>query len=162
MPSSPHVDASVLAQSLVLRGGLPATIGWHVPSDVASAQVTHVPLQALSQHTPSTQKPLLHWASQEQARPLSLLREPSSMHAFGASAASDLPPSLIDMSMPPSLAGFDGDLLQAPTAASAAASTMIRQEPWSRPHPRRFRPAKPRIIDALPYSRVKFKIIRSA
>src|SRR3954468_6785747 len=132
MPSNPQLAAVVLAQSAVLRGGLPATIGWQVPSEVASAQVTHVPVQALSQHTPSTQKPLLHCASQEQARPLSLLRAPSSMHAFEASGASVLPPSLMDMSMPASPVGFVGDLLQAPATTSAAATMTIRQEPWSR------------------------------
>jgi len=163
MPSRPHVDASVLAQSVAFRGAIPATMGWQVPRDVASAHVTHVPSQALSQQTPSTQKPLLHWTSHEQARPLSLLRVPSSMQAFGASPASDLPPSLMGMSMAASLVGFDGDLLQPPaTARPAASMTSTRQEPRSRAPSCRFRPAKPKVIDALPCSRVKFKIIQSA
>jgi hypothetical protein len=46
----------------------------HAPSEVGSEQVMHVPVQALSQQTPLTQKLLLHSPAQAQASPLSLVR----------------------------------------------------------------------------------------
>jgi len=99
-----------------------------VPSEVAREHVKQAPSQALSQHTPSTQNPLLHWTSHEQASPLSLFRAPSSVQVFEASAASVLPPSPTGVSMPASL-GFGDDLLQALAASRAAASMTIRHEP---------------------------------
>ena len=130
MPSRPQVAASLLAQSLAVRGTLPAGTGRQVPSELSSEQVMQVPVHALSQQTPSTQNPLLHWVSQEQARPGSLFRVPSSVHILDASAASVFPPSLIGTSvMDASVLGLAGDLLQPTPAATRAAIMTIRQAP---------------------------------
>ena len=88
MPSRPQVEASDFAQSVALRGALPAGTVRQMPGDEASEQVRQVPVQALSQQTPSTQKPLLHWPSHEQAKPRSLFLTLSSVHMTRMSAAS--------------------------------------------------------------------------
>ena len=59
-----------------------------MPGAEVSAHVRQVPVHALSQQTPSTQNPLLHWVSHEQAKPRSLFLLPSSVHMTRASAAS--------------------------------------------------------------------------
>jgi hypothetical protein len=54
-------------------GSWPSGIGAHVPSDcVVSdfAHAWHVPVQAVLQQTPSTQKPEVHWRPDVQAAPL--------------------------------------------------------------------------------------------
>jgi hypothetical protein len=58
-PSVPHDPAPWSVQ--IFRGSLdPAGIGVQVPIAVDSAQVRQLPVQAESQQTPSTQKPLVH------------------------------------------------------------------------------------------------------
>jgi len=52
-------------------GSLPAWTGLQVPNAPATAQVSHFPLQAFSQHTPSAQKPDWHWSARWQAPPTS-------------------------------------------------------------------------------------------
>jgi hypothetical protein len=59
VPSLPQVEGAEAEQSLC--GSLPRSAGTHWPSVVVPPQVMHVPVQALSQQTPSTQKPL--WQS---------------------------------------------------------------------------------------------------
>jgi hypothetical protein len=59
LPLVPQVDAGCTAH--IARGsGVPATTGVQWPGDDASAQLQHSPVQAPSQHRPSTQKPDRH------------------------------------------------------------------------------------------------------
>src|SRR5688572_20970923 len=67
-PSLPHVDCSV-AEHMV-RGLVPLPAGTHVPMLPTCAQVLHAPVQAVSQHTSSTQLPLAHWLAVVHAMPL--------------------------------------------------------------------------------------------
>ena len=41
--------------------------GEHVPNTPTRLQAAHCPVQALLQHTPSTQKPETHWVDEVQA-----------------------------------------------------------------------------------------------
>jgi hypothetical protein len=58
-PSFPQLVAAEAAQSL--RTSVPETAGWHCPTVPTPLQVMQAPVQAFSQQTPSTQKPL--WQS---------------------------------------------------------------------------------------------------
>lgn len=58
-PSLPHVIGSVAAHP-PSGSGPPDGIGEQVPGEPANAQLVHTAVQALLQHTPSAQKPLLH------------------------------------------------------------------------------------------------------
>jgi hypothetical protein len=55
-PSLPQVDGSLAEHSA--RGSVPASAALHVPRLFVAPQVWQLPLQAVSQQTPSTQKPL--------------------------------------------------------------------------------------------------------
>jgi len=55
-PSSPHVDGALAEHSA--RGSVPASAALHVPRLFVAAQVWQLPVQAVLQQTPSTQKPL--------------------------------------------------------------------------------------------------------
>jgi len=70
-PVVPHVDAGIIAQSLF--GLRPAATLPQVPSApwpfIAALQAVHTPVQAVLQHTPSTQKPLVHSVPAVQAVP---------------------------------------------------------------------------------------------
>jgi hypothetical protein len=68
VPSLPQVEAAVVGQSL--RGSDPRSAGTHLPKFVVAPQVMHVPVQALSQQTPSTQKPLSQSSAAAQVVPL--------------------------------------------------------------------------------------------
>jgi hypothetical protein len=67
-PSSPQVDGSVAEHSA--RGSVPASAALHVPRLFVAAQVWQLPVQAVLQQTPSTQKPLAQSAVAAQAVPL--------------------------------------------------------------------------------------------
>ena len=57
-PSLPHVDCAVAEH--MPRGLVPLPAGVHVPMLPTCAQVLQAPVQAVLQHTPSTQLPLAH------------------------------------------------------------------------------------------------------
>jgi hypothetical protein len=61
------VDLSSALQSLAARGFTPEGVGVQVPSEVGRPHDMQVPLQAVSQQNPSTQKPVPHCELQEQA-----------------------------------------------------------------------------------------------
>ena len=67
MPSFPQVDAASASQSL--RGSVPAAADEHVPTLPTAPQVWQVPVQAVLQQTPSTQKPLAQSPLAAQAVP---------------------------------------------------------------------------------------------
>src|SRR6187397_2549854 len=70
IPSWPQVQAASCAHSL--SGSVPPMTGAQVPSAPAvllAAHALHAPLQAESQLTPSTQKPVLHSLAPPQAAP---------------------------------------------------------------------------------------------
>jgi hypothetical protein len=58
MPVEPQVDAAATGHSS--RGSVPTCALTQVPTVPWPAQVTHTPVQAAPQHTPSAQKPLAH------------------------------------------------------------------------------------------------------
>jgi hypothetical protein len=69
LPSVPQVEAACATQ--VRRGSAaPAGTSEQTPIADASAQVRHAPVHAFSQHTPSTQKPLVQSAALVHASPL--------------------------------------------------------------------------------------------
>ena len=79
-----------------LSGSEPGLTGPQAPSSPAplraAVQARHGPVQAESQHTPSTQKPLTHWLFWVQATPLPSRQAPAPLHWFaptqpGASGA---------------------------------------------------------------------------
>src|SRR6185369_16454925 len=74
MPSAPHVDCAACAHSL--SGSVLLLTGRHRPSACVVLTLTHawqVPAHALSQHTPSVQKPEMHSAPAAQAAPTALV-----------------------------------------------------------------------------------------
>ena len=58
VPSSPQLDASAAGQTSGVRGAPPAGTEAQIPGDPCTLQDRHVPVQAVLQQTPSTQKPL--------------------------------------------------------------------------------------------------------
>jgi hypothetical protein len=66
-PSVPQVEAGEAEQSL--RGLVPGSANAHVPRLFVAAQVWQVPVQAVSQQTPSTQWPLVQSPAPAQAVP---------------------------------------------------------------------------------------------
>jgi hypothetical protein len=68
VPSCPHVDGSSATHSE--RGSVPGSAFLHVPRLLVAAQVWQLPLHAVSQQTPSTQKPLAQSPVTTQAVPL--------------------------------------------------------------------------------------------
>src|SRR5262245_42245166 len=62
-------EAAVMSLQTPRGSLLPATIGVHLPSAEDSAQLRHAPVQAVSQHTPSTQWVERHSEFAEHARP---------------------------------------------------------------------------------------------
>lgn len=82
-----------LAQSSVLRlsqaarepRGAPVA-GVHLPSLPMRAQASHCPSQGVSQHTPSTQRPLAHSSSLVQVTPLRLRHVPATLLGAAAQA----------------------------------------------------------------------------
>jgi hypothetical protein len=57
-PSSPHVVTSDGAHWPGACGAPPAGTNAQIPGEPWTLQAMHVPVHAVSQHTPSTQKPL--------------------------------------------------------------------------------------------------------
>jgi hypothetical protein len=60
VPSPPQVERHVASLLHSPRASYPSGCNAHLPGDCGSAHDLHVPSQALSQQTPSTQKPLAH------------------------------------------------------------------------------------------------------
>src|SRR5690242_17535809 len=69
LPSYPQLDGATAAHDPAVRGAAPAASGTHLLSEAAAAQVWHPDAQAVSQQTPSTQKPLVHSMGLVQALP---------------------------------------------------------------------------------------------
>jgi hypothetical protein len=63
-------------------GSAPTGKGPQAPTLPTSLHETQVPVQALSQHTPSLQNPLAHAAAPAQAEPLAALHDPVASHAW--------------------------------------------------------------------------------
>jgi hypothetical protein len=70
-PVCPHVDLSVVAQTLC-GSSAPRAVGPQVPRCPLWLQLTHAPLQAVLQQTPSAQNWDAHWAEAEQTAPSGL------------------------------------------------------------------------------------------
>ena len=81
LPSVPQVDGSCAAHCL--RGSSPpAGTGVQTPDDDGRLQLLQVPSQALSQHTPSTQKLLRHSLAAPQMSPIGFLPQLPLTHAL--------------------------------------------------------------------------------
>jgi hypothetical protein len=65
-PVPSHVDRQAPPAPHCARGSTPSGTIEHLPGEVGSAHDSHVPLHALSQQTPSTQKPEEHSAAELQ------------------------------------------------------------------------------------------------
>ena len=72
-PSRPQVEGSCSGHWLSSAGGMPAGTGAHMPALPGTSHFWQVPLQALLQQTPSTQKPLPHSSPQRAALAVALL-----------------------------------------------------------------------------------------
>ena len=83
-PSRPQVDASCLGHWLSSAGGMPAGTGAHMPALPGTSHFWQVPLQALLQQTPSTQKPEPHSSAQLQRSPMPFLSTTAWLHELGA------------------------------------------------------------------------------
>jgi hypothetical protein len=70
MPVDPQVEAASTGHWS--RGSVPSCAFTHIPTVPWSAQVTHVPVHALLQQTPSAQKPLAHSAAIAHELPIGL------------------------------------------------------------------------------------------
>jgi hypothetical protein len=86
VPSVPQVPTSVVGHVAAERGGRPVGTNAHVPIEPCTSQRRQVPSHAVSQQTPSTQKPDWQSALQPHASPLTA-RAPPSAH-FGGAAVS--------------------------------------------------------------------------
>src|SRR5262245_48866028 len=71
VPSRPQVEGSSGTQTL--RGSDPAGTFLQVPGDPMMLQAMQFPVQSVSQHTVSTQKPDMHWPPLLHAAPLASL-----------------------------------------------------------------------------------------
>ncbi|SRR6266540_1774887 len=88
-PSVPQLDAAWVAQAA--RGSLaPAGTTEQRPIADDSAQVLHDPVHALSQHTPSTQKPLVQSPAAVHTWPLLLVPQLPLWHVRGATHSASL------------------------------------------------------------------------
>jgi hypothetical protein len=97
VPSRPQVASPDAAHWPALCGALPAGTNVQVPGDPGTLHPMHVPVQAVLQQTPSTQKPLWQSPSQPHVSPLWALAAPlAAVHVVGLS----LPPSVLGF-LPP-------------------------------------------------------------
>jgi hypothetical protein len=81
VPSRPQPEGSDAGQVLARRGIEPAGTKAQTPGELGVLQDLQVPVQALLQHRPSTQKPLAQSPAQPQARPLALCMSPVLLQA---------------------------------------------------------------------------------
>ena len=112
VPSKPQLDGSEAGQVLVERGVEPAGTNAQTPGELGVLQDLQVPVQALLQQRPSTQKPLAQSPAQPQARPLALCMSPVLLQATD-------PPS-DEPSVPPSALGGLPLWLWQPVGATAS------------------------------------------
>jgi hypothetical protein len=77
VPSRPQVVGSLFGQPDGTRGAAPAARDRHFPSADCVPQDLQVSVQAVSQHRPSTQNPLLHSPAQPQVAPFGFVPPPS-------------------------------------------------------------------------------------
>jgi hypothetical protein len=94
VPSSWHVETSAVVQVLAMRGGEPFAIPTHFPIEAVAVQVWQPDVQAVSQHTPSTQKLLVHWAFAQQTCPFAFFGPLVSQTTWSTPPPSPVPPSL--------------------------------------------------------------------
>jgi hypothetical protein len=118
VPSRPQVETELAEQTSGVRGAPPAATKAQTPGAEGVLQDLQVSWQALSQQTPSTQKPLPHSASQPQAAPFA--RWPASLQAPPSRPPSGLLP-------PPPLGPWQPAIISAAvSAARRRAARFIR------------------------------------
>jgi|SRR5665213_881046 len=81
VPSRPQLDGPDTGQALDTRGAEPAGTKAQMPGELGALQDLQVPVQALLQHTSSTQKPLAQSPAQPHAIPLALCMSPVLLQA---------------------------------------------------------------------------------
>jgi hypothetical protein len=130
VPSVPHVPTAVIGQVDAERGGRPAGTNEHVPIEPFTSQRLHVSPHALSQQTPSTQKPDWQSLAQPHASPLTARMPPShvvfiSPVDFVSPPRSGWPAALSPfMSRPPSVADEPPPHPSCAASESAASATI--------------------------------------
>jgi hypothetical protein len=92
VPSRPQLAGGPTGQSLATRGATPAATSEQSPGAEGVLQDLQVSAHALSQQTPSTQKPLPQSALQLQSVPFVARAPPSAPQDFRSGPASFLPP----------------------------------------------------------------------
>jgi hypothetical protein len=121
VPSRPQVDTSDAGHAVASRGTPPAGTKLQVPGDPWTLQDLQLSVQAVLQHTPSTQVPLWQSLAQPQASPFILLPLASPLVQL-------IDPSVLPSLPPPS--GVWPDPLQ-----PAAAIAIIRNAAWNADDP---------------------------
>jgi hypothetical protein len=96
VPSSPQVETELLGLVSGERGATPAGTSEQTPGAAGVLHALQVSVQALLQHTPSTQNPLAQSAVHPQAAPFALPAPPSARQA-----APSCPPSGLGVPPPP-------------------------------------------------------------
>ncbi len=92
MPSRPQLATGLAGQALATRGAPPAATSEQSPGAEGVLQDLQASVQALSQQTVSTQKPLAQSALQPQEAPLAVCAPASPAQVFPSVPASSLPP----------------------------------------------------------------------
>ena len=87
VPSSPQVATFDLGHVAADDGGLPAGTNVQIPGAPGTLQALHVSVHAVSQQTPSTQKPLWQSPPQPQACPSAFFGAPAALHATSSPAS---------------------------------------------------------------------------
>ena len=121
VPSRPQLDGSEAGQVLASRGGEPAGTEAQTPGELGVLQDLQVPVQALLQQRPSTQKPLAQSPAQPQARPLALCMSPVLLQATD--------PWSTEPSAPPSAFGGLALWLWQPASATTSRIEMASARP---------------------------------
>jgi hypothetical protein len=101
VPSRPQLVGSEIGQVLAVRGAEPAGTNAHTPGELGALQDLQVPVQALLQHRPSTQKPLVQSPPQPQASPLALCMSPVLLQATDPTSGEPSTPPSIRGALPP-------------------------------------------------------------
>jgi len=102
--------------------------GEHFPARLAWLQDTQVPSHALSQHTPSTQKPEAQALALEQAVPFFALQPPLAVHAWPFGQLPEISVPAVTWAQVPSWPATAQDW-QAPEQAAIAQQTPSTQKP---------------------------------
>jgi hypothetical protein len=125
VPSSPQLDMADAAQSAAARGAPPAGTAVQMPGDPWTLHAMQVPVQAVLQQTPSTQKPLWQSLSQPHVSAIIPALVPPAVQPPGLSAdPSRLPVPLFDDPPHPAAATATAKT----KAAAAIAASRIMDE----------------------------------